>query len=139
MVETAESFLEELRQKEWKYKEAHDLEDGKTHVACGVTGKTTQVDFHFFFDQDGKSVTIRIFKLFIAPIDKRLQIMELVNQSNCEYRWVKFTMDQDGWVNLQADAIINKETSGVICMELMLRFMNIIDTTYPKFMHEIWA
>ena len=42
-------------------------------------------------------------------------------------------------MNVQADAIINSENAGAVGMELMIRTMQIIDETYPKFMHEIWT
>ena len=139
MLKTAESLINELNRLQMKYKEAHDLDDGKSHIACGVTGKTTQVDYHFIFDQDCHSVTMRAFKLFVAPVDRQLPILELMNRFNRDYRWVKFAMDSENWVNLQADAIVNETTSGPICLELMLRAVKIIDDTYPVFMHEVWA
>ncbi len=139
MLETAEKFIAELEKNEWKYKDARDLDDGKTHVGCGVTGKTTQVDFHLFFDQDSHSVSIRAFKLFIVPIDKKLAVMNQMNAINAEYRWVKFFVDGDAWMNLQTDALINAETAGPVCLELIMRAINIVDEAYPKFMHEIWA
>ena len=39
----------------------------------------------------------------------------------------------------QIDAIINADTAGPVCLELMSRTSQIIDATYSKFMHEIWA
>ena len=37
------------------------------------------------------------------------------------------------------DAIISEETSGRICVELLLRTMRIIDDVYPRFMHVLWG
>ena len=139
MLSTTDAFIAELEKNDWKYNDAEELEDGKNHVGCGVTGKTTQVGFHLFFEQDEKSVSIRIFKLFIVPIDKRLQLLELMNKIHSEYRWVKFFIDEDGWMNVQIDALLDAETAGPYCMNLILRTMNIIDTVYPRFMHEVWA
>ena len=51
----------------------------------------------------------------------------------------KFFIDGESWMNIQIDAIINAETAGPVCMELMVRTSRIIDATYSKFMHEIWA
>ena len=139
MLSTADAFIAELEKNGWKYSDAKELEDGKNHVGCGVTGKTTQADFHLFFDQDEKSVSLRIFKLFIVPIDKKLQLLELMNKINSEYRWVKFFIGGDDWMNVQIDALLSAETAGPYCMNLILRTMNIIDTAYPQFMHEVWA
>ncbi|MBR5110224.1 MAG: YbjN domain-containing protein [Clostridia bacterium] len=139
MLSTTESFIAELEKNGWKYNGLKELEDGKNHVGCGVTGKTTQADFHLFFDADDKSVSIRVFKLFIVPIDKKLQLLELMNKINSEYRWAKFFIGEDEWMNVQLDALISAETAGPNCLNLILRAMNIIDTAYPRFMHEVWA
>lgn len=139
MLDTVNNFLAELDRIGWRYRDVRELEDGKGHVACGITAKSTQLDFHFFFDADNHSVSIRIFKLFIAPIDKKLQIMDLMNEVNAQYRWAKLFLDKESWMNVQADAVISAENSGKICVELIARTVRIMDETYPKFMHEIWA
>ena len=103
MLSTTESFIAELEKNGWKYNGLKELEDGKNHVGCGVTGKTTQADFHLFFDADDKSVSIRVFKLFIVPIDKKLQLLELMNKINSEYRWAKFFIGEDEWMYIYED------------------------------------
>ncbi len=139
MLETAEKFMEELNSRDWKIRVADETEDGKSHLLLGVTGEKAQVEIHFFFDQDGRSVSIRVFKLFVAPIDKRLEVMDAMNEANLDFRWVKFFLDKDNWMNVQADAVIDSENSGRVCFELMMRTVNIIDDVYPKFMRVIWA
>ena len=139
MMDTVNGLLEELERIGWKYRDVQEMEDGKAHVACDVTGKSAQVTFHFFFDADSHALSLRVFKLFATPIDKRLQIMERMNAFNAQFRWIKFFLDQDNWMNLQSDAVVNGGTSGKICVELMVRSIQIIDQTYPEFMHEIWA
>lgn len=139
MLQTTTDFLETLKKNEWKYKDLQELDNGNDRVCCGVNGKLTTVDFNFFFDKDGHAFTMRIFRLFTVPIDKKLQLMEVMNTVNKDYRWIKFFIDNECWMNVQADAIINSENAGAVGMELMIRTMQIIDETYPKFMHEIWT
>ena len=139
MLETTANFIETLKTNDWKYKDVQSLENGNDRVCCGVNCKLTTVDYHFFFDKDGKSVTMRVFRLFAVPIDKKLQIMEVMNDANKDYRWAKFFIDGESWMNIQIDAVINAENAGPICLELMIRTSQIIDATYSKFMHEIWA
>ena len=76
MVATAKSFLEALERNKWRSKDVKDQENGNTVVVCGVTGKTVQVDFQFFFDKNEHTVAIRIFNLFLTPVDKWMQVME---------------------------------------------------------------
>ena len=75
MMDTVNGLLEELERIGWKYRDVQEMEDGKAHVACDVTGKSAQVTFHFFFDADSHALSLRVFKLFATPIDKRLQII----------------------------------------------------------------
>ncbi len=139
MLQTTTTFLETLKKNGWKYKDLQELENGGDRVSCGVNGKITTVDFNFFFDQDGHAFTMRVFRLFAVPIDRKLQIMEVMNSVNKDYRWVKFFIDGESWMSVQADAVVTGENAGDVAMELMIRAMRIIDETYPKFMHEIWA
>ena len=139
MLQTTTDFLETLKKNEWKYKDLHELENGNDRVCCGVNCKLTTVDFNFFFDKSGRSFVMRVFRLFAVPIDKKLQIMDLMNTVNKDYHWTKFFIDDDSWMNIQADAIVTNENAGEVAMELMLRTSQIIDGTYAKFMHEIWA
>ena len=139
MLETTTNFIETLKKNDWKYKDVQSLESGNELVCCGVNCKMTTVDYHFFFDKDGRAVTMRVFRLFAVPIDKKLQIMEVMNDANKNYRWAKFFIDNESWMSIQIDAIINSETAGAVCLELMIRTCQIIDATYSKFMREIWA
>ena len=139
MLQTTTAFLETLKMNGWKYKDLQELENGGDRVSCGVNGKITTVDFNFFFDQDGHAFTMRVFRLFAVPIDRKLQIMDVMNSVNKNYRWVKFFIDSESWMSVQSDAVVTGENAGDVAMELMIRAMRIIDETYPKFMHEIWA
>jgi len=139
MLDTAANFIEELKRINWKYREPQQLDNGKVAVSCGINGKSSHYDMHFFFDEDNHSVCIRVFQLLRVPIDKKFQVMELINQLNSNYRWVKFYTNADDDVNVQTDAIINAENSGKITVELMARTYRVIDEIYPKFMHAIWS
>ncbi len=139
MLGTTANFIETLKKNDWKYKDVQELDNGNDRVCCGVNCKLTTVDYHFFFDKDSRSVTMRVFRLFAVPIDKKLQIMELMNEANKNYRWAKFFIDGESWMSIQIDAIINEENAGPVCLELMIRTSQIIDATYSNFMHEIWA
>ena len=75
MLETTTNFIETLKKNDWKYKDVQSLESGNELVCCGVNCKMTTVDYHFFFDKDGRAVTMRVFRLFAVPIDKKRQIM----------------------------------------------------------------
>lgn len=70
MLDTTANFIQELDRINWKYRPVQELENGKNAVSCGVNGKSTHYDMHFFFDEDNHSVHIRVFELLRVPIDK---------------------------------------------------------------------
>ncbi len=139
MLRTAENFRAEMDKKGLKYKNLEELSDGKAVALVGWERDMTQYDMTLFFHEDNRSLTIRIFKLFNVPIDKRLQILEQMNEFNANYRWLKFFIDKDSRASVQMDALINENNSGEVAIELMLRANSIIDKTYSAFMHTIWA
>ena len=139
MLEAAKNFLDTLEKNEWKYHGVRELEDGRVLACVSFNAAATVVDMHAIFDADGRSVCVRVFKLFFVPIDKRMQIVEQMNDYNRQYRWVKFFIGSENDASVQIDAVITAETSGMIVMELMRRILKIINDTYPGFMHTIWA
>ena len=139
MIGTVIGFEEEMKRVGFRYRQPEELSDGKVVVTCGIEGVCARYDVYFFFDPDEHAVSIRIFNLLKAPIDRMPQVMDLINTLNGEYRWIKFFKDADCKVNVQADAIISPETSGKIAFEILARSMKIIDEIYPRFMKAIWA
>ena len=139
MLNTAMRFMSECDQVGLKYRDSRDLEDGGSLVVCGVNGQNNaRYDVLFLFDKDGHSVSARIFGLLTFPEDKWAPMLDAVNDLNATYRWLKFYVKDDK-VNAQSDAIINDDTSGKICVELLLRTMRLVDEVYPRFMHVLWA
>ena len=139
MLNTAMRFMSECDRVGLKYRDSRDMDNGESLVVCGVNGKNNaRYDVLFIFDKDGHSVSLRIFGLIAFPEEKWAAILDIANELNGFYRWLKFYVKEDK-VNVQHDAVISEETSGPICVELLLRTMKIIDDVYPKFMHVLWA
>lgn len=61
------------------------------------------------------------------------------NNINKEYRWVKFYLDDDADVIASADAMVDYDTCGKICMSLVRRVVNITDEAYPQFAKAMWV
>ena len=139
MQNTAMRFMSECDRAGLKYRDARDLDDGGSLVVCGVSGKNNaRYDVLFIFDKEGHSASLRVFGLVSFPEEKTAPMMEAVNELNGKYRWLKFFTNEEK-VNVQCDAIISDDTSGRICVELLLRTMKIIDEAYPAFMRVLWA
>jgi len=139
MLNTAMRFMSECDRVGLKYRESRDLDDGGSLVVCGVNGKNNaRYDVVYIFDKDGASVSMRVFGLLAYPDEKWAPMLDVVNELNGAYRWLKF-FAKDDKINAQCDAVINDETSGKICVELLLRTMKIVDDVYPRCMHVLWG
>ena len=92
-----------------------------------------------FFDSDGDPlVQLKCWDIanFKGKEDKAIRVC---NDLNATYRWVKFYVDSDNEVTAAGDAIIDDETAGEECYEIVQRYVNIIDDVYPRIMKVIWA
>lgn len=97
------------------------------------------VTINVFFDKDGDPlVAFDCWEIIKFKDDKRAAGILLCNRLNEKYRWVKFYVDSDGDLRCQADAIVDHETVGSECKELVSRMVNIIDKSYPEIMKAVW-
>ena len=66
-------------------------------------------------------------------------MLEECNSLNGEYRWVKFYIDGDGDIAVSMDAVVDIDTVGAECIQLVNRMVNIYDDAYPRLMRAIWV
>ena len=66
---------------------------------------------------------------------------KLTNQLNRKYKFIKFTIDNDGDLSAQWDLpdSVPSELVGKVAMEIVLRMFKIIDDAYPEVMKAVWA
>ncbi len=116
-----------------------DERENDTVLTCGAGLKNTSVKLNVFIDNNNTHVALRCFGFIRVSQDKFANALITCNTCNQEYRWVKFTIDEDMDINAQDDAIVSAETAGTEIWELMRRMFNIVDECYPVFMKSIWA
>ena len=140
MLNTALRFMSECDRMGLKYRDSRDLNDGGSLVVCGVQGKNNaRYDVLFIFAQDQHTVSIQIQGLVQYDEERNADMLAIANELNGTYRWFKFFTKENKKIDVQADAIISEDTSDLICVELLVRAMRIIDEAYPKFMHALWS
>ena len=61
------------------------------------------------------------------------------NKINLEYRWVKFTLDQDADIVASIDGYIDSDTCAEVTTALVQRVGNITDDAYPEFAKAMWT
>lgn len=135
--ENVKSYLEEKGVK-YDYFEAGEKNDEAIKVTYGCDNADS-VSVLVFFDESGDSVNVKSFSIAKVPGNKLMEMYTLINELNSEYRWVKFYVDNDNEITASGDAIIGDDTAGAECLEIILRYINIIDEVYPRFMKTIWS
>ena len=125
--------------------EAEDLhftheEDGVTSLAFGGGAYTfPHIQILVFFDKDGESAHLAGIDLAQTPEGRFESMVRACNRMNQKYRWVTFSIDDDGAVACNADVIIDERTAADVTIEMVWHMANIMNKAYPEFMKEAWA
>ena len=88
---------------------------------------------------DDNDVEVRVFELAQISEEKKPRLLKLINELNCEYRFTKFTIDEDGDLNIAYDFPVDGENPAACACELVTRFVHIIDEAYPRIMRALWV
>lgn len=98
------------------------------------------VEVKLFFDDDNRSVAVRSFNICKVPENKKPAIYEACSKLNDKFRWIKFYIDEDdNTVTGAMDAIIQLDSCGEECKEIIHRTVGIVDDAYPDLMKAIWS
>lgn len=129
-------FIDYLESKGIKYT------DRDEHlVTVSYSGDNIQsIKFYVAFDKDGDGM-VQIYGWDIGSFDgdKTAKGIEVCNEMNKKYRWVKFYLDADNDVCVSTDSYICEANAGSVCLNLVRRMINIVDEAYPSFMRALWA
>lgn len=100
------------------------------------------VTMQFVSTDNENDVSVRIFGVVTdIPADKRLRLMEACNVCNCNYRFLKFWIDDGD--NLDVGYDFPKNTAadevGVIAYEIFVFALTIFDELYDFFMKALYT
>lgn len=96
------------------------------------------VTVRFISRDDDNDVAIRALQLIKVTEDKRSNILSALNQLNNKFRYMKFTLNDDGSVNAENDLYLCTENVGEVCFEMFARSMHILKEAYPILMRALW-
>ncbi|MBR0226296.1 MAG: YbjN domain-containing protein [Thermoguttaceae bacterium] len=65
--------------------------------------------------------------------------LELCNELNNEYRWVKFYLNDEHDVVAEFDAYIDENSCGPVVANAIRRMVSAMDKVYPRFMALRWG
>lgn len=123
--------------------EAFDKHDIKYHVderedasiieASFAVSMGPQIDARFISKDDDNDVAVRVYGLICkVPEPRRAAVLEACNTLNGKIRFVKFYLDAENSVNMEADLPLNTgdDCIGECCFELFVRIMQILDAEF---------
>lgn len=126
--------------KEITYDYFEPTESRNEAIRVGFNAKNKDsISVILIFDEDGNSINVKSFSVAKVPEDKLLDIYVCLNELNNQYRWVKFYVDSDNEVTVSGDAILDEDSAGPECFEIVIRYIGIIDEVYPNIMKILWA
>lgn len=132
MLSTAAAFLRACDEAGLKHRGFRTTDTGKTVVALGVNdshGNTYTVKYFFYPDE--KDVAIRVYGLATGRPNIYPEMLRRCALLNNQYRWIKFVVDEEFDVNMEADCIISPETAGDVCLEMFRIFVFTARSAYP--------
>lgn len=111
----------------------------KLHVSFSADN-TSSIVVNVIFDKEGNGIVrFVVWSIGKFPESKIGAGMVACNELNKKYRWVKFYIDADDEGCAEMDAIVDEETAGQECHELLYRVVNIVDEAYPDIMRALYA
>lgn len=133
----AKMFAAVLEEKEVNYSY---LDDEQTVIRVGWKLDAAKIAIFFKFSEESTNVHFEGHEFLNVAADKVDTMYKVCNQCNRDYRWVKFTVNEDNKeIVVEGDAVIQLDSCGMECFELMIRTTQIVEDAYPKFMKAMWA
>ena len=96
----------------------------------------------FISNDDDNDVAVRVYGLVHrVPASKRIDIMEVCNALSAGIRYLKFYIDPEGNVNVEADLPVrtNDDCLGECCFEMFVRMMHVLEGEYHRFQVALYA
>ena len=96
---------------------------------------------HIFMDfADDENVHLEGMRFINVPENKLESMYKAVNECNDMYRHIKFVVDvEHKQIVARDDAIIQIDTCGPECFQLLGRMVGIVEAAYPMLMKAIWG
>lgn len=131
MANYKEAYLRYMDANGIKYR---DEEEFRVRVAYNCKNLKT-IAVIVMFDRKGNNL-VQFACTDIASFngDKYAPGVVVCNSLNNKYRWVKFYLDDECDLMVGADAIVDMDTVGPVCCEIVQRMVDIIDAAYPDIM-----
>ena len=117
---------------------ARELREDLLSIGWNFEGGSLEIFFKF--DESDTHVHLEGLNFIRVPENKYDAMYKVLNECNDQYTHVKFVLDtENGQINARDDDVIQLDSCGPECFELMIRMVKIVEDAYPKFMKAMWA
>jgi hypothetical protein len=115
--------------------------DNREVISSGFGGMSnlSSIRILLIFDAEGQTMHLIAPQIVKVPQEKVGAMYKTVNALNQKFRWVKFYIDNDGDVMVDADCILDMDSCGQECLEIMQRTASIANEAFPIIMKELWS
>ncbi len=116
--------------------------DTLSFVEAGFSGKNvTNLVVRFLSADEDFDVAVRTAPIARVPEERKDTVLQVLNECNLTYRYVKFAMNSERDILAFFDFPVKTSTEnlGPVAREIFIRFMQIIDKCYPDIMKAIFA
>ena len=113
----------------------HDVQEiaGKAILFTGMTGNSSTYRFFFVKEGDiGNDVALRIHNISHCSKSQVDRAREVLNKLQLQYRFLRFTIDDDGDINGEYDFPTTYEDIGKGAVEMCLRLVLLLDQCASK-------
>ena len=114
-------------------------ESGDVSAAViGFTGKKVpRINIIFVSTSEYNDFSVRVPVYMKIPEGKRDKAIETCNKFNFKYRYCKFMADDEGNIAVVYDVPAQITDVKAIAVEVLTRFMRILDEVYPDFIFDM--
>jgi len=131
---TTQEFLKALDAEKVKYRYMGVNNNDKEEVTVSYTGDyCDDIFINIFFSQDLDSVSMRFWNIVDFDEADYAKALELANELNADFKYVKFVVDTDDWsIGAEIDIPIREgEDSAQIAYDALYYIVQISDEAYP--------
>lgn len=108
-------------------------------VRTGFTGDSAcGINLMFLSKDDDNDVFVRSESFAKVSRAKRQQCLEAVNRLNCQYRFARFSINEDDEIVVAYDFPMASIPESM-AVEILVHFINIIDDSYPELMKAVYG
>lgn len=115
--------------------------DDTSWVSISIGTDEFNLDVWFLSSDEDTDVCVRVVPFVKGREEKHSALVDTCNELNNRFRYIKFIVDKDSDVCMEADfpVTLPMDEVGAVALEYVSRFLSISKKAYPDLMKTLWA